>query len=314
VYDWIYRGDEIIKLYNCYFGVAVSEDSLGLKLLQPPASLQSDTLQKRGWCRTVNIMADGKIMCRRNEALEVINRTTFNTIYTVDDTTTTVWTETIQPEGVVVGSCYNVEDNTAEVTLLDQNTFEKSRTIYRHLISIPTFYRIAQHLSLVYILDYREKRLVVVNLVDDTTQKFEVFEMEDPRPLCILPDSTVLIGDRSLDGAVSRYKVENTTLTKLWEFPGIPKPTGISFDPTSELIHICTALGPLLILSLEGKHFICLALHLHASSHANIFFIHLMEIVALKISFTLCTAWKWVLRLNQIKLFASKEKISDCGS
>jgi len=222
------------------------------------------------------------MVCRRKEAVEVINGTTFETICTIDDTTTTIWTEIIQPKGVVVGSCYNIDNNTAEVTLLDQNTFEKSRTLNRHLISIPTFYRIAQHLSLVYILDYREKRLVVVNLVDDTTQKFEVSEMEDPRPLCILPDSTVLIGDRSLDGAVSRYKVENATLTKLWEFPSIRQPTGISFDSTSELIHICTARGPLLILSLEGKHLICLARRLHVLIHANRFFIHLMEMVALK--------------------------------
>jgi len=55
------------------------------------------------------------------------------------------------------------------------------------------------------------------------------------------------------DSAVRRYKVENTTLTLMWEYPHITGPTGISFDPTSELIYICTYSGPLLILSLEGK-------------------------------------------------------------
>jgi len=55
-------------------------------------------------------------------------------------------------------------------------------------------------------------------------------------------------------GKVRRYKVENSTLTLLWEYPHISLPTGISFDPKSELIYICTLFGPLFIISMElGK-------------------------------------------------------------
>jgi len=47
-----------------------------------------------------------------------------------------------------------------------------------------------------------------------------------------------LSGQNAIDGGVRRYKVDNTTLTQIWEFPHISDPTGISFDPTSELIYI----------------------------------------------------------------------------
>jgi len=231
------------------------------------ASLQSDGLPVRDWCGTVNISADGHLMCRTREGVEVINRHTLDTISLVKDTNTTWWGEIIQPEGVVVGSCYNRKEKTAEVALLDPNSLKKTHSLYKQpvdgfltkimrMMSLPltfTYYRIAQHLSSVYIVDYREKQLVVCSLVDNKIQKFPLPGMESPRPVCILPDSTLLIGDRTEDGKVRRYKVENTTLTIMWEFPHISDPTGISFDPTSQLIHICTYRGPLLILSLEGK-------------------------------------------------------------
>jgi len=193
-------------------------------------------------------------MCRTPEGVEVINRDTLNTISSAKDTNTTKWWEIIQPEGVMVGSWYSWEEKTAEVSLLDPNSFKKFRSLYKQSVDDTTYYRIAQHLSLLYIVDWSEKQLVVYNLVDNKIQKFPIPEMKYPVPVCILPDSTLLIGDYTEDGKVSRYKVENTTLSLMWEFPHISKPTGISFDPTSELIHICTWEGPLLILSLEGKY------------------------------------------------------------
>jgi len=193
-------------------------------------------------------------MCQTPEGVEVINRHTLDTISLVRHTNTTWRGEIIQPEGVMVSSCYNQKEKSAEVSLLDPNSFKKSRSLYKQTVDELIAYRIAQHLSLVYIVDWREKQLVVYNLVDNKIQKFPLPEMKFPRPACILPDSTLLIGDRTEDGKVRRYKVENTTLTLIWEFPHISYPTGISFDPTSELIHICTRSGPLLILSLEGKY------------------------------------------------------------
>jgi len=215
-----------------------------------PSSLQSDGLPVRGLCLSVKISADGHLMFRTLGGVEVINRHTLDTISSVKDTNTTEWGEIIQPEGVMVGSWYNVKEKTAEVTLLDPNSLKKTHSLYicRHKT-----YRIAQHLSLVYIVDRREKQLVVCSLVDNKIQKFPLPGMKDPHSVCILPDSTLLIGDWTIDGKVNRYKVENTTLTKMWEFPHISCPSGISFDPTSQLIHICTWGGPLLILSLEGK-------------------------------------------------------------
>jgi len=197
-------------------------------------------------------------MCGTGEGVEVRNRHTLDSISSVKNTNTTEWGQIIQPEGVVVGSCYNVEEGSAEVSLLDPDSFEKSHSLYKQSVDVPfTPYRIAQHLSLVNIVDWREKQLVVYNLVDNKIQKFPIPEMENPTLVCILPDSTLLIGDRTEDGKVQRYKMEkeNTTLTPMWKSPPhISEPTGISFDPTSELIHICTAYGPLLILSLEGKY------------------------------------------------------------
>jgi len=193
-------------------------------------------------------------MCRTGEGVKVRNRETLDTISSVKDTNTTWRGEIIQPEGVMVACWYNRKEKSAEVTLLDPNTFKKSRSLYKQSVDRPTHYRIAQHLSLVYIVDRREKQLLVYNLVDNKIQKFPLPEMKLPAPVCILPDSTLLIGDHAIDGKVRRYKVENTTLTMMWEFPHISQPTGISFDATSELIHICTFSGPLLILSLEGKY------------------------------------------------------------
>jgi len=197
-------------------------------------------------------------MCRTGRGVKVINTDTLNTISLVKDTNTTEWGEIIQPEGVMVGSWYNNKEETAEVSLLDPNSYEKTRFLYKHLVDEPfIYYRIVQHLSLLYIVNWRERQLVVCDLVDNKIQKFPLPEMEYPLPVCILPDSTLLIGDYTVDGKVRRYKVENTTLTLMWEFPHILDPSGISFDPTSELIHICTESGCLLILSLEGKYCVC---------------------------------------------------------
>jgi len=219
-----------------------------------PASLQSDGLPVRGGCGTVNISADGHLMCGTREGVEVRNRHTLDTISSVKNTKTTEWGEIIQPEGVMVGSCFNNICGTFDVTLLDPNSFEKTHSLYKLVpYMLFTCCRIAQHFSLVYIMDWGEKQLVVYNLVDNKMQKYPLPGMKYPVPVCILPDSTLLIGDLTEDGRVNRYKVENTTLTIMWEFPHISDPAGISFDPTSQLIHICTFSGPLLILSLEGK-------------------------------------------------------------
>jgi len=193
-------------------------------------------------------------MCGTLKGVEVISRHTLDTISSVKDTNTTEWGEIIQPEGVMVGSCYNRKERKTEVALLDPISFEKSRSLYKQSVDELTTYRIAQHLSLVYVVDRREKQLVVYNLVDNKIQKFPLPEMKFPAPVCILPDSTLLIGDHTEDGKVRRYKVEDTTVTQMWEFLHISEPSGISFDPTYELIHICTYRGPLLILSLEGKY------------------------------------------------------------
>jgi len=251
------------------------------------ASLQFDGLPVRGGCVTVNIPADGHLMCRTLEGVEVRNRHTLDTISSVKDTNITEWEEIIQPEGVMVGSLYNSEEETFEVALLDPDSLKKTNSLYKQSIGklsslhrigkkikylgdiidlglsdeiyytselAETQYRIAQHLSLVYIVDWDEKQLIVCSLVDNNIQKFPLPGMKNPHSVCILPDSTLLIGDLAMDGKVRRYKVEDTTLTLMWEFRHISDPTGISFDPTSQLIHICTEEGPLLIFSLEGKY------------------------------------------------------------
>lgn len=246
-------GDAILKLYSCYFVVVVSEDSLGLKLLRPPSSLQFDVLPIHDSCDSVNISADGHLICATRKDIEVKNRDTLDTTSVVRHTQTTWWGELIQSEEVVVASCYNVEQKSVEVALLDPSTLRKSHSVYKHSADKVIYYRIAQHLSVVYIVDRRENQLVVCNLADNKKKKLPVPGIKFPLPVCVLPDSTLLIGDFTEDGAVSRYRSENTTLTLMWDFGHISKPTGISFDPTSELIHICTALGPLFILSLEGK-------------------------------------------------------------
>jgi len=193
-------------------------------------------------------------MCRKWEGVvEVINRDTLDTISSVKNTKNTRWWEIIQPEGVVIASCYNMEEKSAEITFLNPDSLEKSHSIDKRSVDKLTHYRIAHYLSSVYVVDWREKQLRVYNLVDSKMQKLSVPGMKTPLSVCILPDSTILIGDYTEDGEMSRYKVENTTLALIWKFSHISLPTGICFDLTSELIHICTREGPLLILSLEGK-------------------------------------------------------------
>jgi len=192
-------------------------------------------------------------MCRTSDAMKVMNRDPLNIISSVNNTDAELWLQIIQAEGLAVGSCYNKEKKSPEVTLLDPKSLQKSRSIYKTTVDKFTYYKIAQHLFTVYILNSEEKQLVVCNLVDNEIQELPVPEMKNPRNLCILPDSTILLADKTKDGGVRRYKVENKTLTQMWEFPHISDPTGISFDPTSELIYICTGDGPLFILSLEGK-------------------------------------------------------------
>jgi len=155
---------------------------------------------------------------------------------------------------VVVASCYNVKEKSTEITLLDPKSLEKSHSLFKKSVDKPTYYRIAQYLSLVYIVDNRQKQLIVCDLVDNKTRRLPVPGMKDPLIVCILPDSTLFIGDFAEGGEVSRYKLENTTLTPVREFARISFPTGISFDSASQLIHICTAYGPLLIFSLEGEY------------------------------------------------------------
>jgi len=82
--------------------------------------------------------------------------------------------------------------------------------------------------------------------------------MENPDTVCVLPDSTILIGDAAENGRVSRYKVTNSDLIELWKSPQIPDPTGISYDERSEVIYICTLKGPLFLLSLDGTQSICI--------------------------------------------------------
>jgi len=241
--------------------------------VQKPASLQLDGHSDGLEFQNVNITADGKLTCRTWGGIEVRNADTLDTISTVKDTNTTAHREIIQSEHVVVASCSDRAETSAEIILLDPNTLQKTKSLFkskiiqphssvdlnngflRMVLPRPTFFShgLAQSKSLVYILDRRKKQLVVYNLVENKIQKFPLPEMTEPGPLCILPDSTLLIGDYAVDGKVSRYKVEDTTLTLMWEYPRIPYLTGISFDPTSELIYLCTAYESLFIISMEGK-------------------------------------------------------------
>lgn len=175
------------------------------------------------------------------------------TINMVSNTNFTEWGQIIQPEEVMIGSCYNKKDKSAEVTLLDTKYLTKSQSLYKKSVDELTYYRVAQHLSLIYIVDWRDNQLIVCNLIDNETQKLPVRGMKFPLPVCALPDSTLLIGNWVEDGEVNRYKVESSSLTLLWKFSHIPHPSGISFDSTSELIYICTWQGPLFIISLEGR-------------------------------------------------------------
>jgi len=270
-----------------------------MKLMKPPVSLQPDGLHSERRCLSVNISADGHLMCWTEEGIEIRNADTLDTISTVKHTSSVWWAEIIQPKDVMVGVSVNEEDKSAEVVILNSKTLQKTRSVYKYSLyddddddddddnddddgssnhdhddndhddedddnddisfeGIP--YRIAQQDSTVYIVDIAKKELVLCSLVDDTVLKFPLPGMKMPLPVCILPDSTLLIGDFTEDGKVRRYKVENTTLTLMWEFLHISLPSGISFDPTSVLIYICTYSGPLLILSLEGrethKHYI----------------------------------------------------------
>lgn len=244
---------------HCYFVAADREDSLGLKPLQPPTLLQSDELSAvSALCWTVSITAYGHLICRTPEGIHVLDRDTLNSLRSVMNTDTTDWREIIQPEGVMVASCYNWKEGSAEVAILCPNSLKKLKCLYQQSVGKVTTYSIAQHLSLIYIVDREEKQLVVCNVVDNTIQKLSVPRMKNPQPVCMLPDSTLVIADRAVDGGVSRFKLENTALTQMWVFPHISEPTAISFDPTFELIYICTRDGPLLILSLEGEEILCL--------------------------------------------------------
>jgi len=239
------------KPYIYFLDVADEEGSLGLRLLESIA-LQCDGLTAGGSCCTVNITADGHLICGTAEGVVIRDAHTLDTISLVKHTSTERWEEMIQPEGVVVGSFYN--ENSAEVVALDPTTLQMTRSLYKYSVDdLILLGRIAQQNSLVYVVESKKKQLVVCSLADNSVLKLQIPGMKNPHPVCILPDSTLLLGDRSKDGGVSRYKMENTTLTLMWEFPHISVATGISFDPTSKLIYICTLLGPLFIISLKGK-------------------------------------------------------------
>lgn len=233
---------------------------MGLKLVNvgtPPNFLQSDEISGGIECETINFTVDGHMMCRTIKGIiSVANTDTLNAFAVVKHTNTTCWKQMIQPGREVIASCYNWKDKSAEVILLDPNTLQKARSLYKRPAKAHTAYRIAQLHGVVYIVDYREKQLVVYLLSEDVVQRLSITDMKDPRPICVLPDSTILIGDHTTNGRVSRYKVENTTLIELWKFPHISDPTGISFDPTSELIYICTSEGVLFIISLHGEYVI----------------------------------------------------------
>jgi len=198
--------------------------------LQPPAVLQSDEYYPGDYCGTVNISADGHLMCQRSYGMEIVNRQTLDTISSLKDTSTARWGEISQNNGVVVANWFNWTENLAEVTLLDPISLETSRSVYKQSTDELTFYRVAQQLSFVYVLDREDKQLVICDLVDDQIRKLPVTGTNYPLPICVLPDSTLLIGDYTEDGDVRKYKVEKTTLTLLWQFPHIPRPSGISFD------------------------------------------------------------------------------------
>jgi len=192
-------------------------------------------------------------MCRTADGVEVKNSDILYTIRTVRDTNSIVWGEVIQSENAMVGSCYNKREKVAKVFLLDSTSLQKTQTLYKHPVDKLTYCRIAQLNSAVYILNWREGQLVIRSLLNGNVKKLPIPGMETPGSLCVLPDATLLIGESTADGRVSRYKIENSTLTQLWNYPHIPRPTGISYDPISGLIYICTLKEPLFILSIDGK-------------------------------------------------------------
>jgi len=104
-------------------------------LVQKSVSLQLDRHSDSRQFQNVNITADGKLTCRTRGGIEVKNADTLNTIKTVKDTNTTEWREIIQPEWVVVASCYNRNEGSTEVILLDSNTLQRTKSLYKSNIS-----------------------------------------------------------------------------------------------------------------------------------------------------------------------------------
>lgn len=45
-------------------------------------------------------------------------------------------------------------------------------------------------------IDTEENQLIVSSLLQDKLSKFPILQMENPDTVCILPNSTILIGDR----------------------------------------------------------------------------------------------------------------------
>jgi len=166
---------------------------------------------------------------------------------------TVLWGEIIQPEDITIGSYYNRKEKSAGIVILDPKAWQETRLLYKSSVEISLSYKIAQFQDSVYITDWANVQLIVCSLVDGKIRKFPLPGMEDPRPVCVLPDCTVLIADRVADGKVRKYKIEDSTLIKLWTLSHIPKPTGISYEPASKLIYICTEKGPLITVSTEGK-------------------------------------------------------------
>lgn len=148
-----------------HFSLVGREDSLGLELLLP-VRLQVDGLPVGSGCWRVNMAADGHLMCETFKGIEVKNKEGLNTIRTLKDTKTATWGEIIQPKDVMVASCYKQKEKVIEVVLLDPSTLQKSRSLYSRPVKSFVVYRIAQHGSLVYIVDNTAKQLVVCSLVD----------------------------------------------------------------------------------------------------------------------------------------------------
>jgi len=99
--------------------------------VQKPISLQRDGHSYGTGFRNVNITVDGKLTCRTPWSVEVRNADTLDIISTVKNTFATEWGEIIQPEEVVVASCCNRNDGSAEFILLDPNTLQMTKSLYR---------------------------------------------------------------------------------------------------------------------------------------------------------------------------------------